>query len=89
MATSRGRTFWSSDWFSGLLYTIAFVAMAYGLARANFYALETSVYDRALGFKNLTAGDEVAVVHGHSLSSVSSWSWSSWSWSSWSSWSWS
>lgn len=55
-------TFWTSDWFTGVVYTIAFLVVALIVARASFHSLESAVYDRAIGLKSAAADPRVVVV---------------------------
>ena len=66
--------FWSSDWFAGLLITIAVVIFS---GSASFQSLERSAYDWGVRSTDRTPSDKVTIIaiDDESIANIGRWPW--------------
>ena len=69
---------WTTDWFTGLVYSVVFLLSVHVLAQGFFYGIETAAYDRAMAMSSLEPSSDVAVVEidDDSIDKIGRWPWS-------------
>ncbi|MGD8689054.1 MAG: serine/threonine-protein kinase [Gammaproteobacteria bacterium] len=69
--------FWSSDWFVGLIFSLVFLLLAYGLYAGRFAGLETAAYDMGVRASQTRPDPQVAVIaiDDQSIANIGRWPW--------------
>lgn len=75
MASKGG--FWTTDWFFGLVFSIVFGLIAYGLYADSFARLETASYDVGMQMSGAAPSDRIAIIEidDASIEAIGRWPW--------------
>src|SRR5688572_25606736 len=71
------KAFWTSDWFAGLLFTLAFLLLAFIVFPDSFASLERYAYDVGMRASQRAPSDKIAVIaiDEESIQNIGRWPW--------------
>lgn len=71
------KSFWSADWFAGLVFVLIFLVASQVVFRDQFEGVETAVYDMAMRMADAAPSDRVAVIaiDDESIANLGRWPW--------------
>ncbi|MDX1454002.1 MAG: serine/threonine-protein kinase [Gammaproteobacteria bacterium] len=69
--------FWTSDWFFGLVFSLLFFLLAYGIYAEAFSRMETASYDMGMRMSGAAPSDRIAVIEidDASIELIGRWPW--------------